>query len=46
MAAATIPLAYFTRVKDKEGLLTLIMDPLIARFSALAGLENEGKNGV
>lgn len=46
MAAATIPLTYFTRVSDKEELLSLIMDPLIARFSALVGLENEGKNGL
>jgi nanoRNase/pAp phosphatase (c-di-AMP/oligoRNAs hydrolase) len=46
MAAATIPLLYFSRVKDKEGLLNLIMDPLIARFSALAGLENEERNGI
>jgi nanoRNase/pAp phosphatase (c-di-AMP/oligoRNAs hydrolase) len=46
MAAATIPLQYFSRVKDKEELLTLIMDPLIARFAALVGLENEGKNGI
>jgi nanoRNase/pAp phosphatase (c-di-AMP/oligoRNAs hydrolase) len=46
MAAATIPLQYFSRVRDKEELLGLIMDPLIARFAALVGLENEGKNGI
>jgi nanoRNase/pAp phosphatase (c-di-AMP/oligoRNAs hydrolase) len=46
MAAATIPLLYFSRVRDKEGLLGLIADPLIARFTALVGLENEEKNGI
>ncbi len=46
MAAATIPLLYFSRVHDKKELLALIMDPLIGRFAGLVGLENEGKNGI
>jgi nanoRNase/pAp phosphatase (c-di-AMP/oligoRNAs hydrolase) len=46
MAAATIPLLYFSRVRDKQGLLSLIADPLIARFAALVGLENEERNGI
>ena len=46
MAAATIPLSYFSRVRNKEELLSLIMDPLIARFNGIVGLENEGKNGL
>lgn len=41
MAAATIPLSYFRRVRNKEGLLALIMDPLIRRFMGLVGLEAE-----
>jgi nanoRNase/pAp phosphatase (c-di-AMP/oligoRNAs hydrolase) len=46
MAAATIPLSYFNLVKSKEDLLTLITEPLISRFTAIVGLENEGRNGV
>jgi nanoRNase/pAp phosphatase (c-di-AMP/oligoRNAs hydrolase) len=46
MAAATIPLSYFNMVKSKEDLLSLIMEPLISRFTHIVGLENEGRNGV
>jgi nanoRNase/pAp phosphatase (c-di-AMP/oligoRNAs hydrolase) len=46
MAAATIPLSYFTMVKSKEDLLFLIMEPLISRFTDIVGLEGEGRNGV
>ena len=46
MAAATIPLLYFSHVRDKEGLLGLVIDPLIGRIADLVGLENEEKNGV
>ncbi|MCE5298937.1 MAG: DHH family phosphoesterase [Methanoregulaceae archaeon] len=46
MAAATIPLSYFNLVKSKEDLLSLIMEPLISRFTDIVGLENEGRNGV
>jgi nanoRNase/pAp phosphatase (c-di-AMP/oligoRNAs hydrolase) len=44
MAAATIPLEYFRRVKNKDDLLNLIIDPLLKKFNHLAGLENEGKD--
>jgi nanoRNase/pAp phosphatase (c-di-AMP/oligoRNAs hydrolase) len=46
MAAATIPLSYFTMVRSKEDLLSLIMEPLISRFTDIVGLESEGRNGV
>lgn len=46
MAAATIPLSYFRRVKNKEELLGLIMDPLIKKFTGLVGLESEAGNGL
>jgi nanoRNase/pAp phosphatase (c-di-AMP/oligoRNAs hydrolase) len=46
MAAATIPLLYFSRVRDKESLLSLVTDPLIGRIADLVGLENEEKNGI
>jgi len=46
MAAATIPLSYFNLVKSKEDLLSLIMEPLISRFTDIVGLESEGRNGV
>jgi nanoRNase/pAp phosphatase (c-di-AMP/oligoRNAs hydrolase) len=44
MAAATIPLAYFRRVKNKDELLSLIMEPLLKKFTNIVGLENEGKD--
>ncbi|KUG09995.1 kef-type k+ transport system [hydrocarbon metagenome] len=46
MAAATIPLACFSRVRNKEELLSLVVDPLLSRFAAITGLENEGRNGI
>jgi nanoRNase/pAp phosphatase (c-di-AMP/oligoRNAs hydrolase) len=46
MAAATIPLAYFRRVKDKEALLALIIEPLLKKFTRLVGLEDEARNEV
>jgi nanoRNase/pAp phosphatase (c-di-AMP/oligoRNAs hydrolase) len=46
MAAATIPLSYFNMVRSKEDLLSLIMEPLISRFTDIVGLEGEGRNGV
>ncbi|MDI9632852.1 MAG: DHH family phosphoesterase [Methanolinea sp.] len=46
MAAATIPLFYFRHVKDKEGLLSLVMDPLLSRFMGLVGLEPESGHGI
>jgi nanoRNase/pAp phosphatase (c-di-AMP/oligoRNAs hydrolase) len=44
MAAATIPLTYFRRVKNKDDLLELIIDPLLKKFNSIVGLENEGKD--
>ena len=46
MAAATIPLTCFSRVRNKEELLALVTDPLLSRFAAITGLENEGRNGI
>ena len=44
MAAAMIPLTYFSMVKEKEDLLDLIIDPILKRFSNIVGLDNdEGK---
>ena len=44
MAAAMIPLNYFSMVKEKEELLSLIIDPILKRFSNIVGLDNnEGK---
>jgi nanoRNase/pAp phosphatase (c-di-AMP/oligoRNAs hydrolase) len=44
MAAATIPLQYFRRVKNKEELLNLVIDPILKKFIGIVGLENEGTN--
>jgi nanoRNase/pAp phosphatase (c-di-AMP/oligoRNAs hydrolase) len=44
MAAATIPLFYFRRVKNKEELLSLVMDPLLKKFTGLVGLDTEAGN--
>ncbi len=46
MAAASIPLTYFTMVKDKEELLQLIIDPVLKRFTKLVGLDGEDKDEV
>ncbi len=43
MAAATIPLHYFTRVEDKAELLSIAIAPILRKFRTLVGLENEGK---
>jgi len=43
MAAAMIPLSYFSMAKDKEGLLALIIDPILKRFSEIVGLDGEGE---
>jgi nanoRNase/pAp phosphatase (c-di-AMP/oligoRNAs hydrolase) len=43
MAAAMIPLSYFSMVKEKEGLLDLIIDPILKRFSSIVGLDDEDK---
>ncbi|HOT03264.1 MAG TPA: DHH family phosphoesterase [Methanolinea sp.] len=46
MAAATIPLSYFRRVKNKEELLSLVMDPLLKKFTGLVGLDTEAGNEI
>ncbi|MDP3563795.1 MAG: DHH family phosphoesterase [Methanoregula sp.] len=47
MAAAALPLHFFTRVENKEELLKLVIDPILEKFKNLVGLENEDKkNGV
>jgi hypothetical protein len=38
-----IPLNYFSMAKEKEGLLGLIIDPILKRFSNIVGLDNEDK---
>ncbi len=44
MAAAMIPLSYFSMVREKENLLDLIIDPVLKRFSNIVGLDDdEGK---
>jgi len=47
MAAATLPLHYFSKVENKERLLEIVIDPVLQKFKNLVGLETEGrKNGV
>jgi nanoRNase/pAp phosphatase (c-di-AMP/oligoRNAs hydrolase) len=46
MAAATIPLMYFSRAGDKDGLLRLIIDPVLRKFIDIVGLENVEKDEV
>jgi len=47
MAAATLPLHYFTRVEQKAELLNIAITPILQKFRTLVGLENEGKkNGA
>ena len=45
MAAAVIPLSFFSMVDDKEKLLSLVIDPILKRFDNIVGLEKkEGRN--
>lgn len=46
MAAAVIPLTYFSMVKDKEELLDLIIEPILKRIRRIVGLEDEAKHEV
>jgi len=47
MAAAALPLHYFSKVESKEELLKIVIEPILQKFKNLVGLENEGrKNGV
>ncbi|MDD3978417.1 MAG: DHH family phosphoesterase [Methanomicrobium sp.] len=46
MAAARIPLHSFILVKNKEELLSLVIDPLLKRFADIVGLGKEEQNEV
>lgn len=41
MAASMIPLTYFSMVKSKEELLSLVIEPILKRFTNLIGMDNE-----
>lgn len=43
MAAATLPLHYFSHAANKEELLDIIIEPILQKFKNLVGLENEEK---
>jgi nanoRNase/pAp phosphatase (c-di-AMP/oligoRNAs hydrolase) len=46
MAAASIPLNYFSMVKNKDELLALVIDPLLKKFMKLVGVEDEEPNEI
>ncbi|RQD84016.1 MAG: potassium transporter TrkA [Methanocalculus sp. MSAO_Arc2] len=47
MAAATIPLTYFSLVREKEDLLKMIIEPIMLRFTKIVGIDDNGdKNEV
>ncbi|MBN1432926.1 MAG: NAD-binding protein [Methanomicrobiaceae archaeon] len=46
MAAARIPLNSFSMVKNKEELLSLIIDPILERFGDQVGLGKEDSNEI
>ncbi|MCP1714918.1 nanoRNase/pAp phosphatase (c-di-AMP/oligoRNAs hydrolase) [Methanocalculus alkaliphilus] len=47
MAAAQIPLNYFSMVRDKEDLLQMIIDPILHRFTDIVGIDDNGdKNEI
>ncbi|WOF15550.1 potassium transporter TrkA [Methanoplanus sp. FWC-SCC4] len=46
MAAAKIPLNSFSLVRNKEELLSLIIDPVLERFADIVGIGKEEKNEV
>jgi nanoRNase/pAp phosphatase (c-di-AMP/oligoRNAs hydrolase) len=46
MAAATLPLNYFTKVENKAELLDFVIEPIMQKFKNLVGLENDGKKNV
>ncbi|MEN6610129.1 MAG: DHH family phosphoesterase [Methanoregulaceae archaeon] len=43
MAAATLPLTFFSKVKDKDELLKLVIDPILESFANIVGLDNENQ---
>jgi len=46
MAAATIPLNYFSQVKNKDELLSLIIEPILNKFMDLMGFGEEEQHEV
>jgi len=46
MAAAVIPLSFFSLAKSKVDLLSLVTEPLLGRFANIVGLESEVRNGI
>jgi len=46
MAAAALPLSFFSLVKDKEELLSLIIEPILGRFMELVGIGEEETNEI
>jgi len=46
MGAATIPLSYFSLVKTKEDLLSLIQEPILRKFLRVVGLEKEENHDI
>ncbi len=44
MAAAAIPLNYFSLVREKEDLLKMIIEPILLRFSRIVGIDDNGEN--
>jgi len=46
MGAVTIPLAYFSLVKTKEDLLTLVQEPILRKFLRVVGLEKEENHDI
>ncbi len=46
MAAAVIPLSFFSLAKSKADLLSLVTEPLLGRFANIVGLESEVRNGI
>jgi len=46
MAAAALPLSFFSLVKDKEELLSLIIEPILGRFMELVGIGEEEINEI
>ncbi|MDD1674682.1 MAG: DHHA1 domain-containing protein, partial [Methanomicrobiales archaeon] len=46
MGAVTIPLSYFSLVKTKEDLLTLVQEPILRKFLRVVGLEKEENHDI
>jgi nanoRNase/pAp phosphatase (c-di-AMP/oligoRNAs hydrolase) len=46
MGAVTIPLSYFSLVKTKEDLLTLVQEPILRKLLRVVGLEKEENHDI